>query len=238
MAVQVQNFPEFDPLDYDNLAKSCVFELMQQPAYPLPLPLKFRGSGVYAIFYTGTIGSFSGYALLASPASDHPIYVGKAVPGGSRKGSKTPIAAIETPLHFRIAEHAASIRKTSLQLGDFTCRFLVMKPVWITLAERFVITHHQPLWNVCIDGFGNHPPGKNRPQEVSWWDALHPGRPWAMKLLQTKTHGQALQKLASCLPTGSSMMGNIRQSVTASGDEIGFISDDLPEEQSSSHDIP
>ena len=44
-----------------------------------------------------------------------------------------------------------------------------------------------PLWNSCIDGFGNHDPGSGRyAQAVSEWDSLHQGRPWVNKLTGDK----------------------------------------------------
>ena len=191
---------EFDPLDYDNLAKSRVRELLDQPPYPLPLPGVFSGAGIYAIFYTGVAGSFPPYRRWASPDADRPIYVGKAIPSGGRRGTPATAVTNARPLHTRLSEHAGSIISvTNLDTADVVCRFLVMKPVWITLAERFVIDHYRPIWNVCIDGFGNHDPGSGRLQgEISWWDALHPGRPWAARLRQTRTHHDALRKLATC----------------------------------------
>lgn len=201
MVDYLPNPPEFDPLDYDNLAKSCVQELMSQGPYTLPLPGRFIGAGIYAIFYRGSHNSFPPYTPWASPDSDQPIYVGKAIPTGGRRGTPTVSNRGNTgPLFARLSEHAGSIdAATNVNIDDFTCRFLVMKPVWVTLAERFVIDHYRPIWNICIDGFGNHDPGSGRHQgEVSWWDALHPGRPWAARLRQTRSQSDALQRLASC----------------------------------------
>jgi hypothetical protein len=60
------------------------------------------------------------------------------------------------------------------------------------MAERFLIQHYQPLWNVRLDGFGNHDPGKGRAKgEITWWDALHPGRPWATRLQPTRSIADA-----------------------------------------------
>lgn len=62
---------------------------------------------------------------------------------------------------------------------------MAVVPVWITLAERFLIEHYKPVWNVCLEGFGDHDPGKGRrDSQRSWWDALHPGRSWAHKLIR------------------------------------------------------
>jgi hypothetical protein len=66
-------------------------------------------------------------------------------------------------------------------------------PVWITLAERFLIDHYLPVWNRCLEGFGDHDPGRGRYQgERSWWDTLHPGRSWADKLRKVKSRGSAV----------------------------------------------
>ena len=52
-------------------------------------------------------------------------------------------------------------------------------PVWITLAEHFLVKNYMPVWNVCLEGFGKHNPGGARLGERSWWDTLHSGRTWA-----------------------------------------------------------
>jgi len=92
----------------------------------------------------------------------------------------------------------ASIKATTnLRVEDFCIRYLVVTPLWITMAERFLIEEFQPVWNVRIDGFGNHAPGKGRAaMEVPWWDAMHPGRGWAAKLKQTRTSQQATERIA------------------------------------------
>jgi Eco29kI restriction endonuclease len=44
----------------------------------------------------------------------------------------------------------------------------------------FLIKLNQPLWNVAMDGFGNHDPGRGRYEQAkSDWDVIHPGRTWA-----------------------------------------------------------
>jgi len=50
----------------------------------------------------------------------------------------------------------------------------------IGTVEAALIRCYKPLWNSCIDGFGNHDPGKGRYRQArSEWDILHPGREWA-----------------------------------------------------------
>ena len=170
----------YDPLDYRNLTISLVRELMGRSSVRLPLSTRFRGPGVYALFYDGDFGP---YATLRSPDATRPIYVGKAVPPGARKGG-TASDELAPALQNRIRQHARSLdAAANLRVDDFTCRHLVVVPLWITMAERFLIEHYQPCWNVSIEGFGLHDPGKGRRQGLrSWWDTLHPGRPWAAPL--------------------------------------------------------
>ena len=98
--------PPFNPLDYANLTKNVVDELMRQGPFALPLRQRFVGAGVYALFY---IGNDPEYASQQSPDARQPIYVGKAVPAGARKGVLTNAPVVETNLHDRLAEHTASI---------------------------------------------------------------------------------------------------------------------------------
>jgi hypothetical protein len=113
-----------------------------------------------------------------------PIYVGKAIPPGGRKGGMDFEAATGTSLFGRLSEHAESIAQSSnLKINDFRCRHLVVDDIWIPLGESLLIERFKPLWNVLIDGFGNHDPGSGRHQQKkSPWDALHPGRQWAERL--------------------------------------------------------
>ncbi len=141
----------YDPLHYENLAKSVVQALLGGPDVALP-PEPFEGAGVYAIYYHG---DFDGYRSLVEASEVSPIYVGKAVPAGARKGGRSPSPG-RRELHHRLKEHSESIDQAdNLRLEHFTCRYLVVVPVWITLAERFLVDHYQPVWNVAVDGFGN-----------------------------------------------------------------------------------
>jgi hypothetical protein len=57
--------------------------------------------------------------------------------------------------------------------------------LFVPMAERLMIQTYRPLWNLLIDGFGNHDPGGGRyDQERSRWDTLHPGRHWAPRLAE------------------------------------------------------
>ena len=174
----------FNPLDKKNLGESVAEAMLYQSVGPLP-PTPFIGAGIYAIYY---VGNFPLYAELAEKNRDEqfqwPIYVGKAVPAGARKGGFGLGADPGQVLYKRLAEHASSIEQAkNIDVGDFRCRFLVVDDIWIPLAESLLIEMYLPLWNRKIDGFGNHDPGKGRyNQQKSPWDIIHPGRPWADKL--------------------------------------------------------
>jgi len=188
----------YDPLDYyGNLTVNLVRELMSRGPFALPVEEEFQGPGVYALFYKG---DFEPYRELKSEDSTLPIYVGKAEPPGGRKGGTT-LATNSPALLSKLNEHTRSIEQGSdLSPDDFTCRYLVVVPLWIKMAERFLLEHYQPAWNVCLDGFGNHDPGAGRRNgEITWWDAMHPGRSWAKLLRQTRNRENAISRLSTFL---------------------------------------
>lgn len=172
----------YDPLTYHNLMAGLIVYFERQPRIRLDAVDQVAGPEIYALFYTG---GFEAYRSISD--TYHPIYVGKAVPPGARKGTTVDEAA--PVLQRRIREHRRSIADTeNLVVREFTCRSLAVVPVWITLAERFLIDYYKPVWNLSLDGFGNHDPGAGRRQgEVSWWDTLHPGRSWTRRLRQSKS---------------------------------------------------
>ena len=174
----------FNPLDKLNLGESVANALLKTKVQPLP-PEPFIGAGVYSLYYTG---SFSAYSqLVENNKGQHclyPIYVGKAVPAGTRKGVIGLEIGKSQAMFKRLNEHADSIRLAqNLDLKDFLCRFLVVDDIWIPLAESMMINRFMPVWNRVLDGFGNHDPGKGRYNGMMpHWDCLHPGRPWAERL--------------------------------------------------------
>lgn len=153
------------------------------------------GAGVYAIYY---IGGFGAYASVADKnrngTFEQPIYVGKAVPKGARKGGLAFDASKGKVLRDRLKQHAGSIdESTNLDLADFYFRSLVVDDIWIPLGENMMIEQFKPIWNLVIDGFGNKDPGKRRAgQYRSLWDVLHPGRQFAEKLADGSTTAEML----------------------------------------------
>jgi hypothetical protein len=175
------------------LARSVVEALMSRGEEPLPPAEPFDGAGVYAIYY---YGDFKPYSPLIEAKAQLPIYVGKAVPIGARKGGRQ-FSPQGRELYIRLNQHAKSIEQANnLNIHDFRCRYLVVEPVWITLAERFLIEHYYPIWNIVIDGFGNHDPGAGRRgMKQPQWDILHPGRPWAAILRADESSDEVLSRL-------------------------------------------
>lgn len=175
----------YNPLDKVNLARSIETELLDRDPLALSDVDSVVGAGVYVIYYTG---DFEAYAPIRSDRElklfERPIYVGKAIPKGGRKGGLTKDAGRGTGLRDRLRDHASSIAEAcNLELGDFWVRHLVVDDVWIPLGENMLIETFKPVWNVAIDGFGNHDPGTRRSTQFrSPWDVLHPGRGFATKL--------------------------------------------------------
>lgn len=152
---------------------------------PLGTTEAIFGAGVYVIYYRGDFAAYSPIANANKEKWERPIYVGKAIPKGGRKGgiSRDTVAA-STALGSRLRKHADSIRATeSLQIQDFSFRYIVLDDIWIPLGENILIETFKPLWNVAVEGFGINDPGKGRlNQKRSPWDVLHPGRGYAARL--------------------------------------------------------
>lgn len=199
----------YNPLDYKNLTKSLVTELMRRKVALLPPP-KFPGPGVYALFY---LGALNFYKRFVSPDATLPIYVGKAEPAGRRKGRSSQSHGFE--LHSRLREHSKTVSAArNLKLSDFRCRYIAVEPLWIGMAEQFLLDQYAPLWNTSIDGFGAHDPGAGRRAgELPLWDVLHPGREWSKKHKRTRSVEQAIQLI------------NQYRSPSAAGSETGADGD-------------
>lgn len=173
---------------FAELVKDAVRFFNGTPVHKLPPPEKFSGTGVYALYYTGAHPLYGRYKTLNRLSYDFPMYVGKAVPEGwrqSRKSDSETAQSIE--LYRRLREHSRSIDAgDGLNLDDFSCRFVIFEKEgsdMIGSIEAALIKINQPLWNSCVDGFGNHDPGKGRyEQACSDWDVVHTGRIWVDRL--------------------------------------------------------
>ena len=191
----------YNPLSVDELGRNAARALMDYPADKLPPGESFQGAGVYTLHYTG---DFSPYNDIEE---DAPIYVGKADPPGRRQGRTTSTISQTSVLSRRLQEHAESIEAASnVNLADFRCRWLVLDPVWIGLTEQVLISEYQPIWNVVLDGFGNHDPGAGRRnQRRSRWDTLHSGREWALSL---RDRGETTAEIVASIEAFLAQGGN------------------------------
>jgi hypothetical protein len=169
------------------LIKDAVRFFSGTPVHTLPTPEQFNGAGVYALYYIGRLPIYSKYYELNRLSYAYPIYVGKAVPAGWRQSradsSKTQNSK---KLYQRLGEHTRNIDVVdNLKSSDFMSRFAIFEGQgsdMIGTIEAALIKLYLPLWNIVLDGFGNHTPGAGRfNQAKSDWDVLHKGRAWAEK---------------------------------------------------------
>lgn len=171
---------EFNPLDEVNLAIAVKNALESCEPVRMDQLKKFTGAGLYAIYYKG---EFEAYEMLSAQNADElivPIYTGRAVPEGSRKGAVADFTAASggTKIFSRLGQHRTSIEgATNLNITHFWTRYLVTKRLWIPMGEAMMISEYAPLWNTTVEGFGVNAQGAGRVEgRLSAWDTLHPGR--------------------------------------------------------------
>ncbi|MDR0528379.1 MAG: Eco29kI family restriction endonuclease [Zoogloeaceae bacterium] len=179
----------FNPLDKRNLGVSIADAIFKKEVFPLRELPSFNGAGIYAIYYKGDFPLYKNISEKNKKDFVQPIYAGKAIPEGGRKGGLELDIPVGEYLYKRLNEHRKSIEAAeNLSIDNFYCRFLVVDDIWIPLGESLLIERTKPLWNIIVDGFGNHDPGSGRyNQQISSWDTIHPGRNWAKKLRQGKS---------------------------------------------------
>jgi Eco29kI restriction endonuclease len=193
---------QYNPLDKVNLGKSVAEALLDKKADSLGSIEQFSGAGIYAIYYNGAFAPYGRMAKRNSRKAEWPIYIGKAIPSGGRKGTAVFSEITGKHLWGRLKEHADSIRSVNnLDIEDFKCRYLAIDDIWIPLGETLLIAKFKPVWNLSLDGFGNHDPGSGRYDGLRpLWDVLHPGRSWAVKCkARTETSRDLATKVAEFL---------------------------------------
>ncbi len=198
-AANERGYAPFDPLNRVNLGRSVETALLSQPVVPLADVPPFWGSGIYGIYLLDRARAPKNmYGEVAGQPV--PIYVGRAVPKGARKGLVTDeLAARSRALWDRLDEHRTSIEQAeNLDVDGFGCRWLVADQLFVPMAESLMIATYHPVWNVTVDGFGNHDPGAGRHRgERTKWDTLHPGRPWAKRLAEPSVSVDDLHALVT-----------------------------------------
>lgn len=181
----------FDPTNPTTAGRVVALTLVAQEQQPLANIDSFYGAGVYAIYYKG---NFSAYTALSG--KDHPIYVGKADPDDPT--AKDAIGQ-GTKLFTRLADHAKSIGKatSTLDIKDFSCRFLIVQSGFQKSAEDYLIHFFKPIWNsetkICF-GLGKHgDSSETRGNKRSPWDTMHPGRAWADSISEDQKSSQEIE---------------------------------------------
>lgn len=170
-----------------SVVKEAISFFEKTAAHTLLPPERFYGAGIYALYYLGDYELYKPIAERNQDKIEYPIYIGKAVPPGSRTGFDVPDDDTEDLLG-RLGEHKKSLKQAvDLNPDDFRCRFMIMlenEADLIVPVESALIRTYKPLWNAkLLHGFGNHDPGGGRyNQRRSRWDILHEGRPWAFKM--------------------------------------------------------
>ncbi len=172
---------------FAELVKDAIRFFNGTPVHGIALPDRFRGAGVYALYYTGNNPIYAPLFQANRLSYDLPIYIGKAVPKGWRQGRVSDSALNQSnELRSRLNEHKRNIEiGAGLEVADFSCRFVIFENAgsdMISTVEAALIKLFRPLWNTTVDGFGNHTPGAGRfEQAKSDWDVIHPGRGFAEK---------------------------------------------------------
>lgn len=183
---------------FEEIIKDTIRFFNGTPVHHLPPPEKFVGTGVYALYYIGKNKLYKTLYDANRVEFKQPIYVGKAVPSGWRQSRVRSTGDNSHELFRRLCDHTNSINSVdNLNIADFYCRFMILEKAasdMIGTVEAALIRHYTPIWNSCIDGFGNHDPGKGRYRQAkSDWDILHRGREWAERCIGETVSRKAIE---------------------------------------------
>src|SRR3989304_4768723 len=109
----------YNPLDKLRLGENVAKALLARSISDLPPCETFAWAGIYALYYTGP---FPPYRKVSERnVKDQwcsPIYVGKAVPPGARKGGYGLGESPGEGLYRRLREHAESIEQARKLLRE------------------------------------------------------------------------------------------------------------------------
>lgn len=166
----------FNPLDKQNLAESIALAISRADATSVPPPPSV-GYGLYFLYYAGKHPDYMPLVSWNRGACIWPIYIGKSLRSGVRKGDPSQGSRATASIYGRLKRHADSIVGGGLEISDFRCRWLVMDEAFIHLGETLLISKYRPVWNIAVEGFGNNPVGGPRSfGQRTAWDTLHHGR--------------------------------------------------------------
>lgn len=130
----------YNPLDKLSLAKSIETEVLSGDVEPLSGFQSIIGAGVYVIYYQGAFEPYRPISTANAETWRQPIYVGKAIPKGGRKGGMPrDVSRSGTALQSRLRKHGESIRATAnLRPEEFVFRYIVLDDIWIPLGENIL----------------------------------------------------------------------------------------------------
>ena len=112
---------------FEEIIKDTIRFFNGTPVHSLPPPVRFHGTGVYAIYYTGKSEYYKDIYEQNRLEFYQPIYVGKAVPSGWRQAKDSKVGVLTYELFGRLKEHGKSINQVSnLEQDDFSCRFMIL----------------------------------------------------------------------------------------------------------------
>jgi hypothetical protein len=114
----------FNPLDKRNLGVSIADAIFKKDVFSLRSLPPFNGAGIYAIYYKGDFPLYKKICEKNKEDFVQPIYAGKAIPEGGRKGGFGLDVPIGEYLYKRLNEHRKSSEAAeNLNINDFYCRF-------------------------------------------------------------------------------------------------------------------
>jgi len=113
----------YDPLDYENLAKSVVQALLSGPEVPLPPPETFEGCGVYAIYYHGDFKGISSIPAVHGQSILGPRSPSSKCSNALRTSSRSGLDCFQKSPRT-IARYSGALSSTAVSYSSV--RFFVM----------------------------------------------------------------------------------------------------------------
>ena len=94
----------FNPLHVPNVALTLALEVLEQNIHPFPPLNRFSGIGIYVIYYFGSFEPYIKLSELNKKRCVAPIYIGKGVRNGTRKGHFDFKSVDQTRIYERLTQ--------------------------------------------------------------------------------------------------------------------------------------
>ena len=115
--------------DLEEVIKDTIRFFNGTPVHAIPIPERFHGTGIYALYCIAKSGIYSKFHSVNRTEFRMPIYIGKAVPKGWRQARS--LSSTDTKIYeltSRIKEHSRSIDLgDGLNVSNFFCRFIILE---------------------------------------------------------------------------------------------------------------